>query len=68
MQNSEKINVGIVQANFDFFEKNIENEFFITERHQKMSEEIKNADLIIWPETAIQHWFPTNGKIYQVQD
>ncbi len=68
VQNSEKINVGIVQANFDFFEKNIENEFFITERHQKMSEEIKNADLIIWPETAIQHWFPTNGKIYQVQD
>lgn len=65
---SEKIKVGMVQANFDYFEKNPENEFFITERHQEMSEKIKNADLIVWPETSIQHWFPVNLNIYKVQE
>ncbi|MGH7886110.1 MAG: hypothetical protein ACRENO_10495, partial [Thermodesulfobacteriota bacterium] len=66
--NSKKIKVGIVQANFDYFEKNTDNEFFITERHQNMSKNIENADLIVWPETAVQHWFPLYLKIYRVQE
>ncbi len=65
---SKKIKVGIVQANFDFFEKNPENEFFITERHQEMSKQIEDADLIVWPETAIQDWFPLYLKDYKVQE
>lgn len=65
---SKKIKVGIVQANFDYFEKNTENEFFITETHQKMSTEINDADLIVWPETAVQHWFPLYLNNYKVQD
>lgn len=61
-----RIKIGMVQANFDYFEKNLENEFFITERHQEMSRKIENADLIIWPETAIQHWFPLHLTVYRV--
>ena len=59
---AEKIRIGIVQANFDFFEKIEENERLITEEHQKMSMLIDNADLIIWPETSVQKWLPVHAE------
>ena len=68
IKNSSKISIGIVQANFDFFEKIEENEFFITEEHRRMSKEIGNVDLIIWPETAIQFWFPLDSKYLEYEE
>lgn len=62
LKNSTRITVGIVQANFDFFEKVEDNEFFITEEHRKMSEELGRVDLIIWPETAIQFWLAEDSQ------
>jgi apolipoprotein N-acyltransferase len=57
-----KIKVGIVQANFDFFEKNEDNEDIISETHRSMSESLNSPDLIIWPETAVQAWIPVSGE------
>jgi apolipoprotein N-acyltransferase len=56
-----KIKVGIVQANFDFFEKNEDNEDAISERHRSMSQSLDSTDLIIWPETAVQVWIPLSS-------
>lgn len=55
---ARKIRVGIVQANFDFDEKNENNEETVTRKHKLMSEGFNSPDLIIWPETAVQAWFP----------
>ncbi len=55
-----KIKVGIVQANFDMTEKMQKNEKTLTERHRVMSHVFNSPDLIIWPETAIQAWFPVS--------
>ncbi|HZX12907.1 MAG TPA: apolipoprotein N-acyltransferase [Thermodesulfobacteriota bacterium] len=55
-----KIRVGIVQANFDIFEKKQKNESTITERHKLMSYVLNSPELIIWPETAIQAWIPAS--------
>ena len=57
-----KIKVGIVQANFDFFEKNEGNEDVVSRRHAVMSESLGSPDLIIWPETAIQAWVSTSSR------
>ncbi|MGH7888918.1 MAG: apolipoprotein N-acyltransferase, partial [Thermodesulfobacteriota bacterium] len=57
-----KIKVGIVQANFDFFEKKENNENTISERHKSMSGALNSTDLIIWPETAIQAWIPVSSR------
>jgi len=59
---AEKIDIGVVQANFDFLEKVEDNERLITEEHQKMSELIGNVDLIIWPETSVQKWLPVHAE------
>ena len=59
---AEKIRIGVVQANFDFFEKIEDNERLITEEHQRMSKIIGNVDLIIWPETAVQKWLPVHSE------
>ncbi|MGQ0793416.1 MAG: apolipoprotein N-acyltransferase [Deltaproteobacteria bacterium] len=61
-ETSEKIKVGVVQANFDFFEKTPENEEFVSSTHKIMSESIDAPDLVIWPETAIQAWIPLTEK------
>lgn len=58
-----KIKVGIVQANFDFFEKNEGNEDVVSRRHGVMSESLGSSDLIIWPETAIQAWVSTSSRL-----
>jgi len=57
---AQKLKVGLVQANFDFFEKNENLEPIVTKKHQEMSKELEDVDLIIWPETAIQVFFPTS--------
>lgn len=61
MSEAPKLSVGLVQANFDFFEKVEDNEDIISERHKSMSEALNPPDLIIWPETAIQAWIPTSA-------
>ena len=62
---AEKIRIGIVQANFDFFEKVEENESLITNEHRKMSMMIDGADLIIWPETSVQKWLPAHAEYFE---
>ncbi len=63
-----KISAGIVQANFDFFEKNEQNKDMVTEKHKSMSESVSDADLIIWPETAVLSWVPLEAGYYTVND
>jgi len=57
ISNSPKIQIGMVQSNFDFFEKIEDNSRIISERHKYMSTNLKSPDLIVWPETAIQSWY-----------
>lgn len=54
----------IIQANFDFFEKTEDNQAEVTQKHKDMSAEIGHADLIIWPETAVQSWAPLDADYY----
>ncbi len=61
MSEAPKLSVGLVQANFDFFEKVENNQDIISKRHKSMSEALNPPDLIIWPETAIQAWIPTSA-------
>ncbi|MFI5323596.1 MAG: apolipoprotein N-acyltransferase [Thermodesulfobacteriota bacterium] len=63
-----KLRVGMVQANFDFLEKSESQEDVVTERHKEMSLALKSDDLIIWPETAIQAWFPTYSDYLLIKD
>ncbi len=63
-----KLRIGMVQANFDFLEKSESQEEMVTERHKQMSLGLESADLIIWPETAIQAWFPTSSDYLLVGD
>ncbi len=58
-----KLSVGLVQANFDFFEKVENNQDLIAKRHKSMSEALNPPDLIIWPETSIQAWVPTTSDL-----
>lgn len=66
IEKAPKIDAAIVQANFDFFEKNEQNEDVVTEKHKKMSENVGDAHLIIWPETAVQSWLPLDAGYYAV--
>lgn len=63
-----KLRIGMVQANFDFLEKSESKEDVVTEKHKEMSLALKDADLIIWPETAIQAWFPTDTNYLVIRD
>ncbi len=63
-----KLKIGMVQANFDFLEKSESKEDVVTEKHKEMSLALKDADLIIWPETAIQAWFPTDTNYLLIRD
>lgn len=65
---AQKLKIGMVQANFDFLEKSESQEEIVTERQKEMSLELTSADLIIWPETAIQAWFPTSSAYLLVRD
>ncbi len=65
---SPKLNIGMVQANFDFLEKTENQEKTVTDKHKEMSQDLKSADLIIWPETAIQAWFSNDSNYLIVRD
>lgn len=62
------VEVGMVQANFSHAEKNTDNEPEITSKHRKMSLELAGADLVIWPETSVQFWFPKHDPVYATGD
>jgi apolipoprotein N-acyltransferase len=65
MRRSPKLKVGMVQANFDFMAKTENLEEIVTNKHKEMSQELKDVDLIIWPETSLQAWF-SNGSNYLI--
>ena len=54
---AHQIKIGMVQSNFDFFEKIEDNSRIISERHKYMSTKLNSPDIIVWPETAIQSWY-----------
>lgn len=63
-----KLKIGMVQANFDFLEKSESQEEVVTARHKEMSLDLESDDLIIWPETAIQAWFPVESDYLLVRE
>ena len=68
LETAPEIEVGMVQANFDHEEKNIDNEPAITRKHGEMSLELGDADLVIWPETSVQFWFERGTAAYRTDD
>ena len=64
---AEKIEVGIVQANFDFLEKIENNSYLIIQAHKRMSRGIDNADLIIWPESAVLEFLPPDSEYLEIE-
>jgi len=64
---AEKIDVGIVQANFDFLEKIENNSYLIIEAHKKMSFELEKVDLIIWPESAVLEFLPPDSEYLEIE-
>ncbi len=66
LSTQSRIRVAVVQANFDYAEKAMENELEITERHREMSEKLTGADIVIWPETSVQYWFPAEEPVYAI--
>ena len=65
---TQKIKIGMVQANFDFLQKTESLEKTVTDRHKEMSRELGSVDLIIWPETALQAWFSNDSDYLLVRD
>lgn len=65
---SPKLRVGIVQGNFDFTEKKQNNYLAMVNKHKELSYELSDAQLIIWPETAIQIFIPTTFKYLAYED
>lgn len=59
-----KIRVGIVQANFNIFDKKSVNEEFMTLRHSELSGLLNKPELIVWPETAVQSWVSSDSKYF----
>lgn len=66
LETEPRVEIAMVQANFDYAEKNLDNEPIITEKHREMSREFTEADLVIWPETSVQHWFPKEDSVYRI--
>jgi apolipoprotein N-acyltransferase len=64
---AEKIDVGVVQANFDFLEKIENNSELIIQSHKRMSLEIENVDLIIWPESAVLEFLPPDSEYLEIE-
>ena len=64
---AEKIEVGIVQANFDFLEKIENNSYLIIQAHKRMSLGLENADLIIWPESAVLEFLPPDSEYLEIE-
>ena len=66
LETEPRVEVAMIQANFDYAEKNLDNEPIITEKHREMSRKFTEADLVIWPETSVQHWFPKEDSVYRI--
>jgi len=64
---AEKIDVGLVQANFDFLEKIENNSFLIIQAHKEMSFELEKVDLIIWPESAVLEFLPPDSEYLEIE-
>ena len=65
--NAMKLKVGIVQGNFDFTEKKMDNYLVMVNEYKKLSRLLDSeAQLIIWPETAVQVFIPTDGKFLEL--
>ena len=64
---AEKINVGIVQANFDFLEKIENNSYLIIQAHKRMSLGLEKVDLIIWPESAVLEFLPPDSEYLEIE-
>jgi len=64
---AEKIDVGVVQANFDFLEKIENNSDIIIQAHKRMSLEIEDVDLIIWPESAVLEFLPPDSEYLEIE-
>lgn len=62
---AKRIKIGVVQANFDIFEKNSTNEEIMLSKFRAMSMGLNSPDLIIWPETAVQSWVPPNSEYFE---
>lgn len=67
LETKPRVEIAMVQANFDYAEKNLDNEPIITEKHREMSRELLDADLVIWPETSVQHWFSKEDSVYRIK-
>ena len=68
LETEPRVKISMVQANFDYAEKNLDNEPVITEKHREMSQELTEADLVIWPETSVQYWFPRDESVYRIKN
>ncbi|MXW22078.1 MAG: apolipoprotein N-acyltransferase [Candidatus Dadabacteria bacterium] len=66
LETEPRVEIAMVQANFDYAEKNLDNEPIITEKHREMSREFTEVDIVIWPETSVQHWFPKEESVYRI--
>lgn len=65
--NAEKIDVGIIQANFDFLEKIENNSYLIIEAHKRMSLGLEEVDLIVWPESAVLEFLPPESEYLEIE-
>jgi apolipoprotein N-acyltransferase len=65
ISSARKIKIGVIQANFDIFEKNSMNEDAMLSRFRSMSMELHSPDLVIWPETAVQSWVPAHSDYFE---
>ncbi len=68
LKTEPRVRIGMVQANFDYAEKNLDNEPIITQKHREMSQKLQEAELVIWPETSVQYWFPKEKSSYRIED
>ncbi len=66
LETEPRVEIAMVQANFDYAGKTLHNEPVITEKHREMSREFTEADLVIWPETSVQYWFPEEDSVYRI--
>lgn len=64
---AEKIDVGIIQANFDFLEKIENNSARIIRAHKRMSLGLDKVDLIIWPESAVLEFLPPESEYLEIE-
>jgi len=69
IEDASKIKVGIVQGNFDFTEKKMNNYLVMVNEYKKLSTLLDSKpQLIIWPETAVQVFISTDSNFLKLDD